>query len=164
MKEFDFYIDTCNISWDRRKFIIKASSEKIANDIAKNFLKDKDSLYAVSSPEAIGDIIEINPFDFKTPTVTEELYNEKGELINSNLHYILLSPDGFTMDSSYKTYPSLTLLQQAFDLWLKRYEHQDYYSSNKGRIPLKDVWANCTIITIDPNSDKSIMDQIYSNK
>lgn len=60
--------------------------------------------------------------------------------------YQILSPDGFPIH----TEPSETQEQAiaSFHEWLKRYEQQGYYSSNKGRIPLEDVEIYCTLVEL----------------
>lgn len=160
MKTFTFYVDEANISWDRRKFEVEADSEEIANTLAIEIFSNRDKLYEISSPEAIGDIMPLTPEELTSSYATLELYNEKDEIIESNLHYCLLTPDGFTMDFDNTTYPSSKLLEKAFELWKKRFEHQGYYASNKGRIPLDELWDYCTVKKIDPKLE--IMDQLYS--
>jgi hypothetical protein len=56
-----------------------------------------------------------------------------------------LSPDGFTIEFEHPYYTSLKKALDAFDKWMKRYEVQGYYSSNKGRIPLNELIDYCTI-------------------
>jgi hypothetical protein len=63
----------------------------------------------------------------------------------SNYKYVVLSPDGFTIEFSPSYYTSLKKALDAFDKWKKRYEVQGYYSSNNGRIPLNDLVDYCTI-------------------
>jgi len=52
------------------------------------------------------------------------------------LHNII-SPDGF--DISMDNFNSKEEAWAYFDEWVKRYEHQGYYSSCKGRIPLDQL-------------------------
>lgn len=59
--------------------------------------------------------------------------------------YNILSPDGFTIERD-KSYKSLEEAEAAFEAWKKRYEHQGYYSSNNGRIPLDELRIHCTFI------------------
>jgi hypothetical protein len=63
----------------------------------------------------------------------------------SNYKYVVLSPDGFTIEFERSYYTSLKKACDALDKWMKRYEVQGYYSSNNGRIPLKDLLDYCTI-------------------
>lgn len=56
----------------------------------------------------------------------------------------VLSPDGFTIDFHHASYPSKKAAIKAFEDWKKRYEHQGYYSSNRARIPLKELINHCT--------------------
>jgi hypothetical protein len=58
--------------------------------------------------------------------------------------YEVLSPDGFTIEFSKSTYPSLKKAEIAFENWKKRYEIQGYYSSASfGRIPLDKLKEYC---------------------
>lgn len=58
------------------------------------------------------------------------------------LHQII-SPDGFSIENS-PGYLSKQIALQKFEEWKKRFEKQGYYSSTKGRIPLKDLAEECT--------------------
>ena len=58
----------------------------------------------------------------------------------------VLSPDGFSISMS-DTYDNPKKALEAFNEWLKRYEHQGYYSSVKyGKIPLNKVVNHIKII------------------
>jgi hypothetical protein len=60
--------------------------------------------------------------------------------------YEILSPDGFTIDP-YNKYKSIKQAKIEFNIWLKKYEIQGYYSSvNYGKIPLNEVELYCKII------------------
>lgn len=61
--------------------------------------------------------------------------------------YNVLSPDGFSIHPT-DTYTSKKAAFIAFDEWKKRYEQQGYYSSNNGRIPLKDLADYCQLIEV----------------
>lgn len=61
--------------------------------------------------------------------------------------YDILSPDGFSIHPT-DIYETPEQAWAAFDEWLKRYEHQGYYSSNKGRIPLNEVKQHCKLIPL----------------
>lgn len=61
-----------------------------------------------------------------------------------NIKYNILSPDGFSIELN-KTYNSIADAKKAFDIWLKRFEAQGYYSANFGRIPLNEVEEYCTL-------------------
>jgi hypothetical protein len=58
--------------------------------------------------------------------------------------YQVISPDGFRIDFSKSSYPSLKAAKEAFKKWKQGYEHQGYYSSsNHGRIDLDDLEDYC---------------------
>jgi hypothetical protein len=59
----------------------------------------------------------------------------------------VLSPDGISIHFS-DTYPNEKAAMKAFELWKKRYEHQGYYSSNNGRIPLTELHNHIKIVMI----------------
>lgn len=64
--------------------------------------------------------------------------------------YIVLSPDGFTIEFDKEYYKGEKKAIEAFNNWAKRYESQGYYSSTSfGRIPLKDLQSYCTIQPIN---------------
>lgn len=63
--------------------------------------------------------------------------------------YQILSPDGFTIEGGVESYPSMTEANKAFKQWKDRYKAQGYYSSNRGRIDLKDLKYFCTIKIIN---------------
>lgn len=63
----------------------------------------------------------------------------------ANSKWMILSPDGFTIEFDRPTYPSLKKALVAFENWCKRFEIQGYYSSNNGRIPLNELFDYCTI-------------------
>jgi hypothetical protein len=63
----------------------------------------------------------------------------------ANSKWMILSPDGFTIEFDRPTYPSLKKALEAFENWSKRFEIQGYYSSNNGRIPLDELVDYCTI-------------------
>ena len=44
------------------------------------------------------------------------------------------------------TYTSIKAIEISFNKWKGRYTQQNYYSSNKGRIPLDELKSNCSII------------------
>lgn len=54
-------------------------------------------------------------------------------------NYEVLSPDGFTIEFDRPYYTSKEKAFEAFEKWKVRYEKQGYYSSNNGRILLKDL-------------------------
>jgi hypothetical protein len=60
----------------------------------------------------------------------------------------VLSPDGFSIHMS-DTYNSVKDAKKALKEWKKRFEHQGYYSSNRGRIHLDDLEDFCRIIEVD---------------
>lgn len=51
--------------------------------------------------------------------------------------YNVMSPDKFTITQEW--YATEELAKEAYDQWKKRFEHQGYYSSNKGRISLSEL-------------------------
>ena len=57
------------------------------------------------------------------------------------------SPDGFAI-SREEIYPSREVAEQKLQEWVKRYEFQGYYSSNKGRITLDKLASRCKIIEV----------------
>ncbi len=62
--------------------------------------------------------------------------------------YQVISPDGITIDRNKPYYTSKKKALEAFDVWRSRYDRQGYYSSNAGRIDLKDLEYFCTFKTI----------------
>lgn len=58
--------------------------------------------------------------------------------------YVVLSPDGFTIHPT-DTYKSIVQAKKAFDIWKEGFKRQGYYSSNNGRIKLKDLESFCTL-------------------
>lgn len=64
-----------------------------------------------------------------------------------NIRYDLLSPDGFAIDRE-ETYETPEKAREAFNKWIERYEGQGYYSTNKGRIPLYEVWDRMKLIEL----------------
>ena len=62
----------------------------------------------------------------------------------SKKRYVVISPDGFTIDRT-ATYSSTKKALEAFNVWKERYEIQGYYSSNKGRIALEDLADYCIL-------------------
>lgn len=61
----------------------------------------------------------------------------------------LLSPDGVTIEN-IEGYPTMQKLMKAFNKWKDRYKAQGYYSSNNGRIDLKDLFDRCEVIEVKP--------------
>lgn len=60
----------------------------------------------------------------------------------------VFSPDGFAI-SREETYPSVEVALEKLKEWIKRYEFQGYYSSNKyGRIPLDELEQECQVVQI----------------
>lgn len=56
--------------------------------------------------------------------------------------FYLLSPDGFTISPDAKVYTSIDDAKKDYELWLKNYTSQGYYSSNTyHRIKLEYLWA-----------------------
>lgn len=58
--------------------------------------------------------------------------------------YIVLSPDGFTIDFQKAYYTSRKKAIEAFQNWKERFQIQGYYSSSSGRIALEDLEDYCT--------------------
>lgn len=54
------------------------------------------------------------------------------------IKYDVLSPDGFSIHPS-DTYSSIKEARAAFVKWKKQFELQGYYSSVRGRIPIKEL-------------------------
>ncbi len=59
----------------------------------------------------------------------------------------VFSPDGIAI-SREEVYPSQEVAEQKLQEWVKSYEWQGYYSSNKGRIPLDELASCCKIVQI----------------
>jgi len=79
-------------------------------------------------------------FSSKISAAIEALENK----IKTASKYQVISPDGFRIDFSKSTYPSLKAAKEAFKNWKKGYERQGYYSSSKhGRIDLNDLEDYC---------------------
>jgi hypothetical protein len=57
----------------------------------------------------------------------------------------ILSPDGFAMYFD-KTFSTPEKAELGFKEWVKRFEHQGYYSSNRGRIPLSELREHCKLV------------------
>jgi uncharacterized protein YaaR (DUF327 family) len=62
--------------------------------------------------------------------------------------YDVISPDGFSIHFS-DTYKTKKQAKNALKEWVKRYENQGYYASNKGRIPLNELEQHCRIVEVD---------------
>jgi hypothetical protein len=60
----------------------------------------------------------------------------------------VISPDGFSIHHS-DTYNTKEQAKNALTEWVKRYEHQGFYSSNRGRIPLDELEQHCEIVEVD---------------
>lgn len=62
--------------------------------------------------------------------------------------YIVLSPDGFTIEREVASYTSKKKAMEAFTKWKENYSRQGYYSSVKyGRINLSDLVDYCQFVT-----------------
>ena len=61
--------------------------------------------------------------------------------------YDVFSPDGIAI-SREETYPSKEVAEQKLQEWVKGFEWQGYYSSNKGRIALDELASCCKIVQI----------------
>jgi hypothetical protein len=73
--------------------------------------------------------------------------NEKAKTMAVKKKYDLLSPDGFSIERDV-TYSSKKAVKEAFEKWKKRYESQGYYSSNYGRIDLKYLAEECSLVEV----------------
>ena len=60
----------------------------------------------------------------------------------------ILSPDGFDIRMDKFTFTKKQVPQE-LENFVKRYERQGYYSSNRGRIPLKEIAEHCSVVLID---------------
>ena len=56
----------------------------------------------------------------------------------------VISPDGFSI-AREDTWPTEAKAKKALKEWMKRYEHQGYYSSMNGRIELAELERACKI-------------------
>jgi len=63
--------------------------------------------------------------------------------------YIVLSPDGFTIEFDKTEYSCLYDAVKASKLFCNRYTQQGYYSSNYGRIELADLMESLQVKTIN---------------
>ena len=61
--------------------------------------------------------------------------------------YDILSPDGIAMFRE-RIFNSPEAAEKGFEEWKKSFEHQGYYSSNGGRIPLEKLRSHCELITL----------------
>jgi hypothetical protein len=66
----------------------------------------------------------------------------------AKIRFDILSPDGFGMFMG-KTYSSPEKAELGFKEWIKPYEFQGYYSSNKGRISLDELRDCCKLVEIN---------------
>jgi hypothetical protein len=55
-----------------------------------------------------------------------------------NVHYKLLSPDGFGIENE-RVFTNIDDIEPAFKNWAKQFKKQGYYSSNNGKIDLRDL-------------------------
>ncbi len=60
--------------------------------------------------------------------------------------YKILSPDGIEIEN--RTYSSIDEAVKAFETWVKPFYNQGYYSSNNGRIDLRDLLDYCTLVEL----------------
>lgn len=68
-----------------------------------------------------------------------------------NYKYIVLSPDGFTIEFGRSYYTSMKKAIDAFNKWKERYVVQGYYSSSihsVGRISLDELENHCKFIRL----------------
>lgn len=85
--------------------------------------------------------------------VTEAILNEdpfKERTINFNI----ISPDGFTIhfeDYTAEKTDFLDTIKKVFEEWKGNFARQGYYSSNEGRIELKDLYWYCKFVQLDPD-------------
>jgi len=63
--------------------------------------------------------------------------------------YIVLSPDGFTIEFDKDSYNCMYEAVKASQLFCSRYAKQGYYSSNYGRIDLSDLMENLEVKAIN---------------
>jgi len=59
----------------------------------------------------------------------------------------VISPDGISIHFS-DTYKSREEAKKKLDTWVKRFEIQGYYSSNRGRISLSELANHCEIVEV----------------
>ena len=63
--------------------------------------------------------------------------------------YDIYTPDGFGMYMD-KIYSTPEKAEEAFLVWIKRYEKQGYYSTSKReQIPLTELRSNCNLIDFE---------------
>lgn len=63
--------------------------------------------------------------------------------------YDILSPDGFSIRIGVDPFKTRAEGVKYFEKWKKRYEQQGYYSSNTGRIDLRDLADYCEFIEVE---------------
>lgn len=67
--------------------------------------------------------------------------------------YRMLSPDGFDMYNG-RIYFSEEKMEDDYKEWIKRFEHQGYYSSNNGQILLPDLRNQMIVEKTEYNCDE----------
>ena len=67
---------------------------------------------------------------------------------NQTKKYDILSPDGFTMFMD-EDFNSPEEAEAGFDRWKQRFVSQGFYSSNRGRIPVRDLRKHCELISYE---------------
>lgn len=100
-----------------------------------------------------------NGVDFQI-TDTLEVSDAQDEL---NGLFDVLSPDGFTLEIEPEGYKGIACAKAAIKEWAKRFEHQGYYSSSRGRIPLYELEAACKIIPFVPFVEDDDDDETQNN-
>lgn len=63
--------------------------------------------------------------------------------------YDIISPDGFSIRIGVDPFKTRAEGVKYFEKWQKRYEQQGYYSSNTGRIDLRDLEDYCEFIEVE---------------
>lgn len=71
------------------------------------------------------------------------------EKIEETEKIVIFSPDKITIHPTVEYFESWKAAYKAFNDWKKQYTKQGYYSSNNGRIALKDLKESCYFRYLD---------------
>lgn len=79
---------------------------------------------------------------------SSEFYESLIEGTDVKQYYDVLSPDGFSI-SACNVYASVDIAKREMKKWIKRYEHQGYYSCRGSHIHLDELEQYCVIKPLD---------------
>ena len=71
--------------------------------------------------------------------------NQTNKVMPKVQKFRILSPDGFDIRMDKHTFTKKQVPQE-LENFVKRYERQGYYSSNRGRIDLEDIADYCSVV------------------